>query len=103
MFCGDVTYGEAGATSCFRGNRAYGGDADSGKGIRYVELERLGALDQCAHRVCAGEQEPIESAQIAKRLIQRCKIRWWVKRNHGLEHGFGAASFQFANERLGLI
>src|SRR5260221_9319396 len=98
MFRGDVTYGQAGATRGFGGDRAYRGHTDSSERVRDIDTDRLRALEERTDSVGAGEQEPIEGAQIAERLIQRRKIRRRVKRNHGLEHGFGAASFQLANE-----
>jgi len=98
VLCSDLTHGQTGAASRFGGDRTYGCDAESSKGIHNVDAKRLRAFHQGAHGVCAGEQEPVERTESAKRLVQRAKIIWGVKRDHGLEHGLGAASLEFANE-----
>jgi len=94
----DAAYGHAGAASGFRGDRTYGGDADGVERIQYVNAERLRTIEQGANGVCAGEQEPVEGTEIAKGSIERTKIGWGMKSDHGLEHGFGAARFEFADQ-----
>ena len=103
MLHGDVAYGQARAASRFGGDRTYGGDAESSKGIHNVDAKSLRAVYQGTNGVCAGEQEPVKRAQITKGLIERGKIIGRVKRNHRLEYGFGAASLQRTNERLRLL
>ena len=103
MLCGDMTYGQARSASCFGGDWTYGRDAKSRERIHYVDPKRLRALHQGANRICTRQQKPVEIAQVAKRLVQRGKIIRRVKRDHGLEYGFGAARLEFANECLRLI
>ena len=103
VFDSDAGYRQARPASRFGGDRTYGGDAESSKGIHNVDAKRLRALHQCTNGVCAGEQEPVKRAQITKGLIERGKIIRRVKRNHRLEYGFGAASLQRTNERLRLL
>src|SRR6266849_9352373 len=103
MLCSDSAYGQARAARGFGGHRAYRGDPDSSEGVGDIDAERLRAFEQSADGVGAGEQKPVEGAHIAKRFIERSKIAWRMKRDHGLEDGLGAASFEFANERFGLI
>jgi hypothetical protein len=69
VFCRDAAYRQANAASRFGGDRADGRDAQGGKGIHNVDAERLRAFHQGTYGVCTGEQEPIEGAQSAKRLI----------------------------------
>jgi hypothetical protein len=103
MLRGDAAYGPTSSASRLGGDRTHGRDAESSKGIHNVHAKKLRALQQGTNGVRAGEQEPIEGAQIAKRLIQGRYIMWRMERNHGLEHGLGAAGFQLAYEGLGLI
>ena len=103
MLCRDAAYGHAGAASGFRGDRTYSGDADDVERIHNVNAERLRTIEQGANGVGAGEQEPVKGAQVAKSFVERAEISRRVKRDHRLEHRFGAALFQFANQRLCLL
>ena len=103
MLCGDVTDVQPGAAGSLGGYWADRGDLDRGNGVQNVDAEGLRAVEQRANGVGAGEQEPIKGAQIAEGLIQGSEIAWRTKRDHGLEQGLGTASFQFANERFGLV
>ncbi len=98
VLCRDSAYGQARAAAGVGGERTDGGDAESSKGIHNVDAKRLRTVHQGANGICTGEQEPVERAEFAKGFIKRAKIIWRVKRNHRLEHGFGAASLEFANE-----
>jgi hypothetical protein len=63
----------------------------------------LRALEQGADGVGAGEQEPVEGTHIAEGFIEWSEIAGRMEGNHGLQDGLGAARFEFADERLGLI
>ena len=94
----DAAYGQSRPASRLGGDRTDGCNPQTSKGIHNIDAKRLRALHQCTYGVCTGEQEPVEVAQLAKRFVQRSKIIRGMKRDHGLEHGFGTASLQLANE-----
>jgi hypothetical protein len=54
MLCGYAAYRETGAARGFCGDRAHGGDTDSGERVGDIDAERLGALEQGADSVGAG-------------------------------------------------
>jgi hypothetical protein len=69
MLCGDAAYRHAGAASGLRGDRTYGSDANSVERIHNVNAERLRSIEQGANGVGAGDEEPVEGAQVAKRFV----------------------------------
>src|SRR5579863_2640280 len=103
MLRGDEAYRNTGGAGDFGSDGAYGGDADSGEGVHDINRESVGAFEQGAHGVGAGEQEPIEGAKIAQRFIERSEIGRRMESDHGLKNGFGAAGFEFANQGFGLV
>jgi len=97
MPCRDMTDMHTRGASYFGGHRPDGSDANGGEGIHNVGGKRTRAVQQGTNGVCAGEQKPIEGAQIAKRFVQGSEIAWWMKRDHRLKHGFGATRFELTN------
>jgi hypothetical protein len=100
---GNVAYGQTRAASCVGGHRTYRRDAERGKRTQNVAPKGLRAFEQCANRICTGEQEPVEAAQSAKGVVQGRKVIRRMESNHGIEYGSSAASLEFADQQFTLV